>query len=106
MLTTQEQNFLDYWITKRNENKLNPFFFVKGFAIGLLIGILVLICLLLGWYKRANMDAATKLNPYVMLIAIISTAIFLAIFYNSFKYDQNEQLYKELKHKEELANTN
>jgi membrane-associated HD superfamily phosphohydrolase len=105
MLTIEEQKFLSYWTVKRNENKLNPFFFAKGFALGLLIGILVLICLFIGWYKRANMDAATKLNPYIMLIAIISIAIFLAIFYNSFKFEQNEQLYKELKRKEGNSTT-
>ena len=99
MLSLQEEKFIAYWQEKRGENKLSPFFFIKGFAIGLIMGVLVIISVVTGWYKRAYMDANTKLNPYLLLVAIVLIAVFLAVFYNSFKYEQNEQLYKELKRK-------
>ncbi len=100
MLTSEEQKFIDYWEQKRTENKLNPFFFAKGFVVGLAIGLLIIVSIGVGWYKRANMEANVALSPIVLIIAIIFTALFLAIFYNSFKYEQNEQLYIELLNKE------
>lgn len=99
MLSEKEKKFIDYWEVKRQENKLNPFFFFSGFAGGLAIGLLVIIAIGIGWYKRANMDANAMLNPVVLIIAIIAIAIFIAFFYNSFKYEQNEQLYTELKNR-------
>ncbi len=100
MLTTKEEEFLIYWNIKRNENKLNPLFFIKGFTAGVLVGILIFFCMGLGWYKRANMVASSKLNPVVLFIALLLIAIFLSIFYNSFRFEQNEQAYQELLQKQ------
>lgn len=100
MLSENEKKFIDYWEVKRQENKLNPFFFFSGFAGGLAIGFLVIIAIGIGWYKRATMEANSMLNPVVLIVAIIAISIFIAFFYNSFKYEQNEQLYSELKKKE------
>ena len=99
MLTTEELKFLAYWEEKRKQNKLNPFFLVKGLLFGLITGFLIFISLRLGWYKRANMDANTKLSPTLLIIIIILIAVFVSVLYNSFKYEQNEQLYQELKRK-------
>jgi hypothetical protein len=100
MLSEKEKKFIIYWEEKRLQNKLNPFFFISGFAGGLAIGLLVITTIGIGWYKRANMDANAMLNPIVLIIAIIAISVFIAFFYNSFKFEQNEQLYVELKHKE------
>lgn len=96
MVTENEEKFLQYWEQKRQQNKLNPFFFVRGFATGLIVGLLIILCLATGWYKRANMDANTKLNPYVLLVSVLAMSLFFAWFYNSFRYDQNEQQYQYL----------
>lgn len=101
MLTEKELEFLNYWEEKRKENKLNPFFFIRGLVVGLIIGLLVALSLILGWYKRANMDANTKLNPMVLVFCIVLIGLFLAIFYNNFKYEECEQHYKELKQKQQ-----
>ncbi len=100
MLSEKEKKFIEYWEEKREENKLNPFFFLSGFAGGLAIGLLVITTIGIGWYKRANMEVNAMLNPVVLIIAIIAISVFIAFFYNSFKYEQNEQLYIELKNKE------
>ena len=100
MLTNEEQKFIDYWAKKRVENKLNPFFFARGFVVGIILSLLVLVSIGADWYKRATMDANTKLNPLVLFIALLLITLFLAIFYNSFKYEQNEQFFQELKQKE------
>ena len=96
MLTVHEQNFINYWQQKRNENKFNPLFFIKGLSGGLLIGLLVVITIISGWYKLADKEIETSLNPFVLCISLLLIALFIAVFYNSFKYEQNEQLYKEL----------
>ena len=96
MQNDKEQEFINYWEVKRNQSKLNPFFFIKGFAGGIIIGLLVFLSILLGWYKRANMEANTMLNPYVLLICLLAIGTFIAVFYTNFKYEQNEQFYQEL----------
>jgi formate/nitrite transporter FocA (FNT family) len=102
MLTKKEEKFLIYWTQKRQESKLNPLFFIKGFTAGILVGLLIFVSVVVGWYKRAAMDASTKLNPVVFMIALIIIAAFLAVFYNSFRYEQNEQAYQELQRKNKL----
>ncbi len=103
MSISKEEKFLLYWKEKRMQSKFNPFFFIKGFAGGLIIGLLVFISLLIGWYKRANMDASNKLNPIVLFICILAIGIFIAIFYTYFKFEQNEQFYQELLKKRDKA---
>jgi hypothetical protein len=93
MLTQNEQEFLDYWQEKRNQNKFNPFFFGKGFSIGIGIGLLITLSFVIGWDKQVAVNA---LNLAVVLIAFLAIAIFCALFYNSFMYEQNEQRYQEL----------
>jgi sterol desaturase/sphingolipid hydroxylase (fatty acid hydroxylase superfamily) len=93
MITNEEQKFINYWKIKREQNKLNPFLFGKGFALGLLLSVLILICFNTGWYKRV---AVNQLNPIVAMVAVLIISFFMAVFYNNFKHEQNEQLYKEL----------
>jgi hypothetical protein len=102
-LTTMQQkdkDFIKYWELKRLENKNNPLLFVKGFSLGLFIGGLCISMLGMEWYQRANMVANAKMNPIVLFIAIIILATGLAILYNNFKWEQNEQYYNELLSKE------
>lgn len=72
-----------------------------GLPIGLLISAGIIFSLDLGWYERANMVANSQMNPFILLIAIIGIAVFTAIFYKKFKWDQNEQQYLELLSKKE-----
>ncbi len=101
MGNTSEEKFIQYWQEKRLQSKFNPFLFLQGFAGGLIIGLLVFVSLIVGWYKRANMDASNKLNPIVLLVCILAIGLFIAIFYTSFKFEQNEQLYQEILKKRE-----
>ena len=45
--------------------------------------------------------AITKIEVLV-IIAVIAISLFIAIFKMKFTWENNEQLYKELKHKEQL----
>ncbi len=101
MLTAKEKQFVEYWEKNRDKKKQLLPQLLPGLIIGLLMGAAILIVLDSGWYERANMVAATQLNPYILLTAVMAIAIFSAIFYKKHKWEMNEQLYKELKAKKE-----
>lgn len=103
MLSQQEQNFLNYWQIQRNKNKLNFFLFSKGFSIGIFIGLLIVLSIAIGWNKQAPLN---KINVPIISICFLIMAFFFGYLYNTFKYEQNEQTYKELlaKHKNHQSN--
>jgi hypothetical protein len=96
MLTKAEQNFIDHWEAYREKEKniLRQLFF--GLPFGLLLGVGVLIMLESGWYERANMVAYSQSKPWLLIVAIIAIAVFTGVFYKRFKWEMNEQRYKEL----------
>ena len=100
MLSQQEKDFLRYW----EVNRLSKKRFLRQFSIGLPLGVLIVVAiffnLMSGWYKKA--DAVVRSNSSVIpviIIALIITAVFIAIFSSRHKWEQNEQRYNELKHK-------
>ena len=103
MLSQQEKDFLRYW----EVNRLSKKRFLRQFSIGLPLGVLIVVAiffnLLSGWYKKA--DAVVRSNSSVIpviIIALVITAVFITIFSSRHKWEQNEQRYKELKHKEDI----
>ena len=106
MLTKQEEAFIVYWQHNRDRNKklLRQLFI--GLPAGLLISGGILLSLDLDWYQRANMVANAKMNPFVLLIAIVAIAVFTAIFYKKFQWDMHEQRYRELLFKKETEKKN
>lgn len=106
MLSQQNKDFLRYW----EENRLNKKRFLRQFSIGLPVGVLlvvlVFINLLSGWYKKAEMQlrSNSSLIP-VVIVALLITAVFIAIFSSKHKWEQNEQRYQELKRKIENNNS-
>jgi hypothetical protein len=109
MLTTHEERFIDYWKNNRDREKKLFRQLLFGLPLGLLLGVGIFTSLVTGkWYERADMVANTELNPNVLIVAILAIAVFTGVFYKKFKWDQNEQLYKELlakKRKEEQQNS-
>lgn len=96
MLSSNDEAFIQHWEKNRDkEKKLLRQLFV-GLPLGLLISGGIIFSLDLGWYSRANMVASSQTNPYVLLIAVLAITVFTAIFYKRFKWDMNEQHYKEL----------
>jgi uncharacterized membrane protein len=102
MLSQQEKDFLRYW----EENRLNKKRFLRQFSIGLPVGVLlvalIFVNLLSGWYKKAEMQMRSNSSlVLVVIVALLITAVFIAIFSSKHKWEQNEQRYQELKRKEE-----
>ena len=96
MLSKNDEDFLQYWEKNRDrEKKLLRQIFI-GLPLGLLISGGIVLSLDLGWYTRANMVANSEMNPYILIIAVAAIAVFTAIFYKKYKWDMNEQHYREL----------
>ncbi len=103
MLSAQEEKFLDYWEKNRDKEKrlLRQLFI--GLPIGLLLGVGIMVSLSSGWYERADMVANSQLNPNVLTICILAIAIFTGVFYKKYRWDMNEQQYRELLAKKQAA---
>ncbi len=100
-LTKQEQDFIAYWEANR-ENKKK---FLRQFSIGLPLGVLMVMAIFInifsGWNRRAEMVMRGDTSfLYVVVIAIVAIAVFMAVFSSRHKWDQNELKYLELKEKE------
>ena len=102
MLSQQEKEFLRYW----EENRLNKKRFLRQFSIGLPLGVLIAVAIfvnvLSGWYRQADMVIRNNSSlMLVIIVALVTTAVFIAIFSSRHKWEQNEQRYLELKKKAE-----
>jgi amino acid permease len=96
MLTKQEKFFLEYWEKNREKEKKSLRYVFLGLPFGFIIGIAILLLLSSNWYERAVMVAHSEVNPFIFLIAILSIAVFCGIFYKKYKWERNEQHYREL----------
>ncbi|MEO9210636.1 MAG: hypothetical protein ABI208_06030 [Ginsengibacter sp.] len=106
MLTIEENDFINYWEANREKERM--FFRQLGYGLprGLIFGLPILLAVIFhDWYK--NMIPISKAQIILISIAVIGISLFYSIFRMNFRWDQNEQLYKELKLKEkkgELVN--
>ncbi len=97
MLTNKDEQFIEYWKNNRDREKKLYRQLVFGLPLGLLIGGGIIISVITDkWYERADMVANAQLNPNVLIVAVLAIAVFTGLFYKKFRWDQNEQLYKEL----------
>ncbi|HWB25338.1 MAG TPA: hypothetical protein VG738_07650 [Chitinophagaceae bacterium] len=96
MLAPEEKKFIEYWAVKREREKSLTRQIFFGLPFGLFLGICILVVFESGWYERATMVAYTQSSPYVLVAAIIIIAVFVGIFYKRYKWEMNEQRYREL----------
>ena len=99
MLTDDEKRFCEYWEKNRDRNKKFSTQLATGLPIGLIFALPVLLAVIFhDWYK--NMIYISQSQLIVIMIGVLFVALFFAVFRNKFKWETNEQLYKELKFKE------
>jgi hypothetical protein len=101
MLTEKEKEFIRYWEGNRVKEKSVLKQFFPGLPIGLCLGAAILLMFDSGWYERANMEAQAESSPTVLIIGIIAIVAFTGFFYKRFRWEMNEQAYKELIFKNE-----
>jgi hypothetical protein len=104
MLSEKERAFLKYWEENRVKEKSITKQLFPGLPIGLALGAAILFMLDSGWYERANMEVQTESSPVIIFICIVGIVAFTGFFYKKFRWEMNEQAYKELRIKEELYN--
>ena len=105
-MTEKEAAFFKYWEQNRFKEKSLLKQFFPGLPIGLALGAGILLLLNSGWYIRADMVALSESSPVVIFIAIAGIVAFTGFFYKKFRWEMNEQAYKELKIKAEKHNKN
>ena len=105
-MTTEEKGFLDYWSKQRLRKKQFLRKFSIGFPLAMIVAGGLIINLLSGWYKRADMIIRSNSSVIiVIMIAIIGIVVFITLFSSHHKWDQNEQYYQELLKKNESGST-
>ena len=101
MITDQEKLFIDYWAKNRDKQKKSFYQLVIGLPVGLVFALPILLSVLFhDWYKRMSFISTSQIT--VIMIGILGIIVFFALFRMKFKWEANEQLYKELKYKEQL----
>ena len=104
MLTTDEKLFLEFWEKNREKEKHFLRQLAGGLPIGLIFALPVLITVIFhNWYK--SMTYISGAQVIVIVIGAFCIAIFFAVFRMKFKWENNEQLYKELKLKEKSGDS-
>lgn len=107
MLTKDERSFIDYW--EKNREKDKKFFrqFMYGSPWGLIFALPILLAVIFhDWYKNMVYISPTLIT--LIIITVLGIAVFFTLFSMRFKWDRNEQIYKELKFrqkKEDAANS-
>ena len=103
MLTEDEIQFLEYWEKNGDKEKKPLRQILLSAPLGLVFALPILLLVIFhGWYK--NMVYISDSQLIVILITVIGIAVFFAIIRGKFKWENNEQLYKELKSKEMKEN--
>ena len=105
MLSEKEKAFIKYWEENRVKEKSILKQLYPGLPIGLSLGAAILLVLDSGWYERANMVAQAQSSPVILFIAIACIVAFTGFFYKKFRWEMNEQAYRELKLKDDMNET-
>ena len=93
-LSDQEKQYIEYWEKNRLREKKVLNQLLIGLPLGIIFASPVLLNLFGRWYTRADMEAHTKLNPAVLLIAVLGIVAFVAIFSRRHKWEMKEQQYR------------
>lgn len=99
MLNEQERMFIKYWEANRLREKRLMNQLLIGLPVGALFGVPIVAMLITGkfWYQRADMEATSRLNPVVLIVAVVMIIVFIAIFYKRHQWEMKEQQYLEFK---------
>ena len=104
MLSDKEIRFLQQWEAERDGLSTTAGKILRGLPMALLFSLPVILLIFVvylffpEWYTRiSNISTGTFITIF---IAVMITAVFMAYFRMHYKWEVNEQYYKELKQKE------
>ena len=104
MLTAEEQAFIEFWAVQRLKKKSVASRLSSGLPLGVMIVVALFASILTGWYKRATMVIQTH-GSVILLVVIAAVAIvgFMSYFSAQHEWDQAEERYQYLLHKQSGA---
>jgi hypothetical protein len=100
MLTKDEAAFIQYWEQNRDRTRHWTSHLKTGILYGLVFALPILLNYLSGWFTNIRLNLPGTL--LFICIAVGGVVVFYSIFYQRFRWEQNEQQYQELKAKENL----
>lgn len=108
MLNEKERLFLQYWEANREREAQWQFQLITGIPIGLLFALPIIGIIFTAkfWYQRADMVSTTMVSPFILILAVLLIAVFIAIFYKRYLWDRKEQQYQQLKARNDLDKKN
>jgi hypothetical protein len=105
MLTEKDRAFINYWEAEREANSSFMAKVLGGLPMATMFGLPIILFILVvylwfpDWYTKIS---GTSTGSFVMvIIAVIISIIFFSYFRMHFKWEMNEQLYTELKIKQQ-----
>ena len=99
MLSARERAFIEYWKSARENEATFLRKLMGGLPLAMVFGLPIIIAVLLvyiyfpEWYAKL---AASEGSFIAILIAVLVIIFFFSYFRMQFKWEMNEQLYKEL----------
>lgn len=95
MLSPKEEEFIVYWENARTNKSLLSRQAMPGLRIGFILSAAILLLVYSGWYERAQMQFHAKTPAWLLIVGVILITCFCSIFYQKFKWEQQEQQYLE-----------
>lgn len=105
MLSPKELEFLEYWEKNRDFENTFSRKLLAGLPMGIIFCTPILFLLaavyffLPDWYAKISVNTSNQ-TFVVVVIGVFLAAIFIAYFRMHFRWEMNEQLFKELKYKQ------
>jgi uncharacterized membrane protein len=110
MYSQKEQEFMKEWEHVRENESHFLSKLVRGLPMAMLFGLPIIILLIAVYFLSP--DWYTKISPAVpgvlgtLITSVIIIILFFSYFRMHFKWEMNEQLYMELKNRQEKPNDN
>lgn len=105
MLTEKEISFIEYWEKEREIQSSFSSKLMRGLPMAIMFGMPIILFILVvylwfpDWYTKIS---GTSTGSFVMVvIAVLISIIFFSYFRMHFKWEMNDQLYTELKLKQQ-----
>ena len=104
MLSAKETAFIEYWKSARENESTFSRKLLGGLPFAMLFGLPILLFVMIvylfipDWY--AKISGTTNGSIAAIVVAVFVVIIFFSYFRMQFKWEMNEQLYKELLQKQ------
>src|SRR5690349_13655711 len=108
MISEKEIAFIQYWENNRENENSFANKLLKGLPMALLFGLPIILSVLAvrifvpDWFMKISQTSPGMF--LTVIIALLILVVFYSFFRMQYKWEMNEQLYKELKAKENKQN--